>query len=145
MTLRQRVTRAVYCSKLVIYLSCLLTAGIADAQPAPTPPAKRTILQRTDVAPTPAQETIMATVEIAPGSGNPFHTHFGSEFGYVVAGHIRLEIKGQPARELGPGDSFLIPRGMIHRSVLLGQEPVKLVNTWTVDKDKPLLTPAPEQ
>jgi len=26
--------------------------------------------------------------------------------------------------------------------VLIGDEPVTLINTWTVDKDKPLLTPA---
>jgi hypothetical protein len=27
--------------------------------------------------------------------------------------------------------------------VLLGDTPVKLINTWTVDKGKPLMTPAP--
>jgi len=106
-------------------------------------PAKRTVLQRTDVANTAPQETIFGTVEIAPGSGNGMHTHFGSEIGYVLQGHIRLEIQGQPSRDLGPGDSFLVTRGQVHRSVLLGDEPVKLVNTWTVDKDKPLLALAP--
>jgi quercetin dioxygenase-like cupin family protein len=108
-------------------------------------PAKRTVLQRTDVATTAPQETIFGTVEIAPGSGNGMHTHFGSEIGYVLQGHIRLEIQGQPSRDLGPGDSFLVTRGQVHRSVLLGDEPVKLVNTWTVDKDKPLLTLVPQQ
>ncbi len=63
--------------------------------------------------------------------------------GYVLAGHIRLEVKGQAPRDLGPGDSFLVVRGAVHRSVLVGDEPVTLINTWTVDKDKPLLTPAP--
>jgi hypothetical protein len=29
--------------------------------------------------------------------------------------------------------------------VLLGNEPVKLINTWTVDKGVPLLVPAPQQ
>ena len=115
---------------------------VATAQEAPKPPAKRTILQQTDVATGTPQQTIFGTVEIVPGSGNGFHTHNGSEIGYVVQGHIRLEIKGQPSKELGPGDSFLVPRGEIHRSVLVGDEPVKLVNSWTVDKDKPLLVPA---
>ena len=58
-------------------------------------------------------------------------------------GKTRLEVKGQPSRELGPGESFLVPRGAVHRSVLLGDEPVKLINTWTVDKGTPLLVPAP--
>jgi quercetin dioxygenase-like cupin family protein len=128
----------------------LLSAGFAgvalaqDAAPA-KPPAKRTILQRTDVASNPAQETIFGTVEIAPGSGNGFHTHFGTEIGYVLQGHIRLEVKGEAPKELGPGDSFMVPRGLVHRSVLVGDEPVKLVNSWTVDKGKPLLTLAPDQ
>lgn len=128
-----------------LLISAIL-GGAAYAQPAPEaakPPAKRTILQRTDVASSPAQETIFGTVEIVPGSGNGFHTHYGTEIGYVVQGHIRLEIKGQESRELGPGDSFMVPRGAVHRSVLIGDEPVKLVNSWTVDKDKPLLVLAP--
>ena len=126
---------------------CLFSALMivaAGAQPA-QPPAKRTILQQADVAPSPAQETLFGTVEIAPGSGNAFHTHNGSEIGYVLQGHIRLEVKGQPSRDLGPGDSFMVPRGAVHRSVLLGNEPVKLVNSWTVDKGVPLLVPAPLQ
>ena len=109
----------------------------APAQPAPV----RTMLQQSPVAASPEQETSLATVDIAVGSGNPFHTHFGSEMGYVVSGHIRLEVMGQAPRNLGPGDSFLVPRGMAHRSVLVGNEPAKLVNTWTVDKGKPLVTP----
>ena len=123
-----------------IILSSLLLAGAAYAQ---TPPPKRTILQTADVAASPAQETLFGTVEIAPGSGNAFHTHNGSEIGYVAQGHIRLEVKGQAPRELGPGESFMVPRGAVHRSVLLGDEPVKLINTWTVDKGVPLLVPAP--
>jgi quercetin dioxygenase-like cupin family protein len=132
-------------SRFLVFVFLLCFAASAQAQTAPKPPAKRTILQRTDVAAGPVQETIFGTVEIAPGSGNGFHTHNGSEIGYVLEGHIRLEIKGQPSRDLGPGDSFLVPRGMVHRSVLLGTEPVKLINTWTVDKDKPLLSIAPDQ
>ncbi|MEO8301599.1 MAG: cupin domain-containing protein [Rhizomicrobium sp.] len=124
-----------------IILGSVLLAGAASAQ---TPP-KRTILQTADVAVSPAQETLFGTVEIAPGSGNAFHTHNGSEIGYVAQGHIRLEVKGQASRDLGPGESFMVPRGAVHRSVLLGDEPVKLINTWTVDKGVPLLVPAPQQ
>ena len=121
-----------------ILLAICTLAISAQAQDSPAkPPAKRTILQQADVASSPAQETLFGTVEIAPGSGNPFHTHYGSEIGYVVQGHIRLEVMGQPARELGPGDSFMVPRGAVHRSVLLGSETVKLISTWTVDKGKP--------
>jgi quercetin dioxygenase-like cupin family protein len=125
-----------------VALTSLMTA--VQAQPAKSP-AVRTILQRTDVAQSLLQETIFGTVEIASGSGNGFHAHNGSEIGYVVQGHIRLEVKGQPSREFGPGESFLGTRGQVHRSVLVGDGPVKLVNSWTIDKDKPLLNLAPDQ
>jgi quercetin dioxygenase-like cupin family protein len=130
--------------RTICLLSALMILG-AGAQAQTQPPAKRTILQQTDVVSSPAQETLFGTVEIAPGSGNAFHTHNGSEIGYVLAGHIRLEVKGQPSRDLGPGDSFMVPRGAVHRSVLVGAEPVKLLNTWTVDKGVPLLVPAAQQ
>jgi quercetin dioxygenase-like cupin family protein len=128
-----------------IFVFAALLVVDASAQPASAPPAKRTILQQADVASSPAQETLFGTVEIAPGSGNGFHTHNGSEIGYVLQGHIRLEVKGQASRELGPGESFMVPRGAVHRSVLVGSEPVKMINTWTVDKGAPLLTLAPQQ
>jgi quercetin dioxygenase-like cupin family protein len=127
----------------LLLLSAFLAVSPAIAQEPAKPAPKRTILQQTDVAATPAQETIFGTVDTPPGAGNPFHTHFGSEMGYVAQGRIRIEIQGQPPRELGPGDSFLVTRGQVHRAVLLGDAPVKLINTWTVDKGKPLLTPAP--
>jgi quercetin dioxygenase-like cupin family protein len=128
---------------LALALVGVASTSLAQAQLAT--PAKRTVLQQADVAGTPVQETILGKVEISPGSGNPFHTHYGTEMGYVLAGHIRLDIKGQASRELGPGDSFLVLRGTVHRSVLVGDEPVTLISTWTVDKDKPLLTPAHEE
>ena len=129
-----------------MFSATLATAAMAQpaAQAPAQPPAKRTILQSADVAASPAQETLFGTVEIAPGSGNAFHSHNGSEIGYVAQGHIRLEIKGQASRDLGPGESFMVPRGVVHRSVLVGGEPVKLINTWTVDKGTPLLVPAPQ-
>jgi quercetin dioxygenase-like cupin family protein len=128
---------------LALAASVPVNPAFAQTNEAAKSPAKRTVLQQADVASAPLQETIFGKVEISPGSGNPFHTHYGTEMGYVLAGHIRLEVKGQAARDLGPGDSFLVPRGAVHRSVLVGDEPATLINTWTVDKDEPLLTPAP--
>jgi quercetin dioxygenase-like cupin family protein len=137
-------------ARIVVPLFALILAGagfagtcFAQVPGQATTPAKRTVLQQADVDGSAPQQTILGKVEIAPGSGNPFHTHYGTEMGYVLAGHIRLEIKGQPPRDLGPGESFLVPRGAVHRSVLVGDEPVNLISTWTVDKEKPLLTPAP--
>jgi quercetin dioxygenase-like cupin family protein len=131
-------------SYVVILAACGAAVVVFAQSPAgPTKPPTRTILQQVDVATDPPQETLFGTVEIAPGSGNAPHTHYGSEIGYVLQGRIRLEVQGQPPRELGPSESFMVPRGVVHRSVLVGTETVKLLNTWTVDKGKPLLVPAP--
>ena len=116
--------------------------AISTACAAQTPPASRTILQRAPVATSPVQETILATVNIAPRTGNPPHFHNGSEMAVVIEGRIQLNVQGQPSRTLGPGESFYVPRGVIHNSTPLGDVPVKLVNTWTVDKGGELLIPA---
>jgi len=137
--------RSACLSSSLAFAAVTILTGAALAQGAPAqPPAKRTVLQQTDVSTAAPQEVIFGTVEIVPGSGNAFHTHNGTEIGYVVEGHIRVERKGEAPQELGPGQSFLILRGVVHRSVLVGNEPVKLVNSWTVDKGKPLLVPAPQ-
>jgi quercetin dioxygenase-like cupin family protein len=138
----ENVMLKVTCGGLLVAISL---CAAAYAQGPAKPPAKRTVLQQTDVSTAAPQETIFGTVEIVPGSGNGFHTHNGTEIGYVLEGHIRLEKKGETPMELGPGQSFLVPRGVVHRSVLVGNEPVKLVNSWVVDKGKPLLIPAPNQ
>ena len=53
-------------------------------------------------------------MELAPGGGNPPHTHgaFGERF-EVVEGtlHVRL---GRETRVLGPGESVTAPRGVVH-------------------------------
>lgn len=119
----------------------LLMALAGAAATASAQPARRTILQRTDVASAPAQETLFGTVEIEPGGGNPMHRHNGSEMGVVAEGRIRLEVEGKPPQELGPGESFLVTRGVAHRSVPLGTARVKLISVWTVDKGGELLIP----
>jgi quercetin dioxygenase-like cupin family protein len=56
----------------------------------------------------------MLEVNYAPGQVSASHQHPGPTFGYVVRGRIKWAIDGQPAKELGPGDSFFEPLGSIH-------------------------------
>lgn len=126
---------------LVAGLVAVATGALALAQAPARPPAIRTILQKADVAASPAQETLIGTVDVPVGSGNARHKHNGTEMGVILQGRIRQEVEGQPPRELGPGDSFLIPRGVPHQSTLLGDQPVKMISTWTVDKGGDLMIP----
>jgi len=51
----------------------------------------------------------------APGSHNAtWHAHTAGQLVFAESGHGRLEIKGQPMRELAPGDCGYIPPGVMH-------------------------------
>jgi quercetin dioxygenase-like cupin family protein len=52
-------------------------------------------------------------------------------------------VKGAGDRVLGPGESFLIPPEVPHLLQNKGAT-TKLIATYTVDRAKPLSTPAPE-
>jgi quercetin dioxygenase-like cupin family protein len=51
----------------------------------------------------------------APGSRNAtWHMHTAGQLVFAESGRGRLQIKGQPIRELAPGDSGYIPPGVPH-------------------------------
>jgi quercetin dioxygenase-like cupin family protein len=51
----------------------------------------------------------------APGSHNAtWHMHAAGQLIFAESGHGRFQIKGQPIRELAPGDSGYIPGGTMH-------------------------------
>ena len=51
----------------------------------------------------------------APGSHNAtWHMHAAGQLVFAESGHGKLQIKGQPVRELAPGDSGYIPAGVMH-------------------------------
>lgn len=51
----------------------------------------------------------------APGSRNAtWHMHTAGQLIFAESGRGRLQIKGQPLRELAPGDSGYIPPGVMH-------------------------------
>ena len=51
----------------------------------------------------------------APGSRNAtWHMHTAGQLIFAESGRGRLQIKGQPIRELAPGDSAYIPANVMH-------------------------------
>jgi quercetin dioxygenase-like cupin family protein len=103
---------------------------------------KRTILSKTDM-PDGKYVALLVDVEIDAGVAVPRHTHPGVESAYCLDGSAQLSIKGQPDRLIKAGDSFQVPTETVH-SAKIGDRPFKLVVTYTVEKDKPLATAAPE-
>lgn len=66
------------------------------------------------------------------GATGALHTHPHVQSTYVESGRFRFTL-GDTAREVGPGDSFVIPSDEIHGCVCL--EPGKLVDCFTPRRD----------
>ncbi len=136
------------------FSACAICAAVggfaatrADAQtpggsptPAQTSGVTRTVLSKTDL-PDGKYAVIIVSAEIAAGALVAKHTHPGVESAYVLEGESDLIVEGQPDRKLKAADAFQIPAGVVH-SVRNGPKATKLAITYTVEKDKPLASPA---
>lgn len=61
----------------------------------------------------------LVEIRFAPGAEVPEHTHPHEQAGHVVSGRVRFRIGASGAaaaieRDLGPGDSYLIPGDLPH-------------------------------
>lgn len=57
----------------------------------------------------------------------PFETLRGDVAGYLLAGELILEIRGQARRIVRTGDAFYVPQGTEHRGYARGPAPARLV------------------
>jgi len=113
----------------------------AAAARAPAPAIKRTVLGRTEVAGA-SQEVVYVLVEVPAHTEVPRHTHPGTVFGYLLEGDYTMMIEGQPARSLQAGEWLQVPSGVPHAE-RAGDRPARLLAIFTVEKGRPLTTPAP--
>lgn len=136
------MVRAVMVRSLAIAASSMPAfAADAPAPPAPASAIHRTILKRIDV-PASSYEVVYAMVEIAADSVVPRHTHPGSVMGYLLEGDYTVLIDGQTPRSLHAGEVFEVPPGVVHEEHT-GSKPAKILAVFTVEKGKPLTSPAP--
>jgi quercetin dioxygenase-like cupin family protein len=127
------------------FASCAICAAagfIATDAAAQGDGVTRTTLSQMD-GPTPGYVTIIMQVELAPNASLPRHTHPGIESGYVVEGGAEVTIKGQAAVAVKPGGAWQVAPETPH-SLKNGDKPTKYAITYTVEKGKPLVSPAPE-
>lgn len=90
-----------------------------------------------------AQHVNTLVREFPVGGSSGWHTHPGVEIAYLIAGEMTLEQAGQPTRRLHVGDSFMVPRGVVHNAANVGQVPARLVITYVYDKGAPVRSPVP--
>jgi quercetin dioxygenase-like cupin family protein len=103
---------------------------------------KRTVLQKTDIAGS-SYESVFAMAELPAGVLIGRHSHPGTEQGTVIEGETTLMVEGQPDKTMKPGDSWLIPAGIVH-DAKAGSAGSKVIVVYIVEKGKPLATPAPK-
>jgi quercetin dioxygenase-like cupin family protein len=157
MTQQKRRTRlsvaAAGLAGVIIALASLTgcTEHVAAARPAPAGAAapvapagaKVTPLFAKDLKELPGREGVMLTVEYPPGSVDAVHRHNAHAFLYVLEGSIVMQLKGQNAVTLKPGDTFYEGPDDIH---VVGRnasktEAAKFVVFFVKDKGAPVLVP----
>ena len=118
----------------------VLTASIGARAQAPG--FTRTVLNRIEY-PGDKMVTVQVLVEIDPNTVVARHTHPGVESAYVLEGGGLFGMKGTPDRKVGVGDTFQVAYEVPH-FLNNGAAKTRVLSIYTVEKDKPLASPAPE-
>lgn len=136
------MTRFLKSSALFAAVTGLACAGVGGAAFAQASGITRTVVTKADVS-VADREAIIAKVEIAPGGVAGWHTHPGDEVSYVLEGETTLMVAGRAPRKIAAGEGFVIPAGAVHNAKNEGAGVNRLVGVYTVEKGKPLASPAP--
>ena len=124
-----------------------MVSGAASGAPSPADAFAGT-LERTEVqrAPSsvPGREIVQVLTRIPVGVSSGWHTHPGEEVGYILAGTVRMELRGQQTLTLNAGDGFLIPPRTPHNATDLGPEVGQMLSTYLVEVGEPVSTFVPD-
>jgi len=82
---------------------------------------------------TAGDKMMLIEVRLEPGAVVPMHTHPHEQTGYVVSGHMRLQIAGDTL-DLDPGDAYLIPGGVEHEATAL--DPLVIVDVFSPPREE---------
>ncbi len=126
-------------SMLISGAALLAMLAVCGAQ---QPKAKWTELQRHDIPGT-GREGVTMAIEIPPGVSSARHSHPGEDFGYLIEGTIVLQVDGKPPMTVRAGQVFFTERGHIHSARNIGTTTARAVDTYIIDRGKPVITPAP--
>ena len=123
---------------LISGAAILAMIAVSGAQ---QPAAKWTELQRRDIPGT-GREGVTMAIEIPPGATSARHSHPGEDFGYLIEGTIVLQVDGKPPVTVKAGEVFFTERGHIHNARNIGTTTARALDTYIIDKGKPVITPA---
>ena len=90
------------------------------------------------------KEALMYTVDFPPGFSSPIHRHNAQVSVYVLEGSVVMQVRGQKALTLGPGQSFYEDPNDIHvvSRNASSTKPAKFLVFLINKKGAPLVIPA---
>jgi quercetin dioxygenase-like cupin family protein len=96
-----------------------------------------------DLPDIPGKEVVMLAVTYLPGGASLPHRHDADVFVYVLEGSVVMQVDGQPAVTLGPGQTFHESPTDIHRQSANASatKPAKFVVFMIKDKNRPATRP----
>ena len=117
-----------------------LVAGL-EAQ-APTPPIKRTILQKTDVPGSTTHEVVLVLAEVwvvPTSAGTPIRGRRSARWSRASSCSWWMDSR---RRRSNPAKSFQVAGGVVHDAKAGGGKPAKVIVVYTAKKGEPLASPA---
>jgi quercetin dioxygenase-like cupin family protein len=123
----------------VLAIACLSLPVIVASAAAQQASIKRTVIRSIDFPS--GYTTVTAIVELGPGSCSGRHTHPGIDSGFVMQGDFVLKVDGKPEQTFKAGDSFESSPQVPHDGCSVSG--AKLLDTWVIERGKPLASPAP--
>jgi quercetin dioxygenase-like cupin family protein len=123
----------------VLAIVCVTVPALVACANAQQAGIKRTVIRTFDFPP--GYTTVTGIVELAPNTCSGRHTHPGIDSGYVMEGDFVLKMDGKPEQTFKVGDSYqTLPQEPHDGCSVSGN---KLLDTWVIEKGKPLASPAP--
>ena len=129
------------------------TGGLAAAgravvvQPSPATPSRSRVALSRELPRLDGTKLVATMVEVTyePGGANPAHRHPCPVVGYLLDGHLRMRLEGQPERVLGPGETFYESPDDVHLVSANASEdtPVRFLAYFVCDHATPFSIPVP--
>jgi len=80
-----------------------------------------------------SEDMMLIDVVLEKGAIVPFHSHPHEQIGYLASGRVLFEL-GDERRELGPGDSWLVPPNVLHQVTAL--EPSLAIDVFSPPREE---------
>jgi quercetin dioxygenase-like cupin family protein len=123
--------------KILIALCFAASSAVADD-------AKVTSLMQHSLAAMNGQEGTLIRVEYEPGGSSDAHRHNAYAFVYVLNGSLVMQVEGEEAITLGPGETFFESPQHVHTVSRNASTtmPVSFLVFFVKQKDAPISVPA---